>query len=149
MNIYVASSWRNDHHPSVVKALRELGHEVYDFRNPPKNDILNWDGKHPWWENLTYEEKLNLLTNPVAQKAFRVDMNELMTCDMCVLVLPSGRSAHLEFGYACGKLLCRTVVLLDDKEPELMTLMADKLCKNLEELVEYVGKPGAFMKGEK
>ena len=32
--IYVASSWRNREQPSVVKALREAGHEVYDFRNP-------------------------------------------------------------------------------------------------------------------
>ena len=33
--IYVASSWRNAFYPDVVKALREAGHEVYDFRNPP------------------------------------------------------------------------------------------------------------------
>ena len=34
--IYVASSWRNQYYPEVVKALREAGHEVYDFRNPPR-----------------------------------------------------------------------------------------------------------------
>lgn len=28
MRIYVASSWRNEHQPAVVKALREEGHEV-------------------------------------------------------------------------------------------------------------------------
>ena len=33
--IYVASSWRNQHYPEVVRRLREAGHEVYDFRNPP------------------------------------------------------------------------------------------------------------------
>ena len=33
--IYVASSWRNEFQPEVVKTLRALGHEVYDFRNPP------------------------------------------------------------------------------------------------------------------
>ena len=32
--IYVASSWRNVFYPDVVSALREAGHEVYDFRNP-------------------------------------------------------------------------------------------------------------------
>ena len=35
--IYVASSWRNQYFPEVVKKLREYGHEVYDFRNPPHN----------------------------------------------------------------------------------------------------------------
>ena len=34
--IYVASSWRNAYYPEVVKRLREYGHEVYDFRNPPQ-----------------------------------------------------------------------------------------------------------------
>ena len=33
--IYVASSWRNKYFPEVVTRLREAGHEVYDFRNPP------------------------------------------------------------------------------------------------------------------
>lgn len=36
MRIYVASSWRNTYYPSVVSALREAGHDIYDFRNPPK-----------------------------------------------------------------------------------------------------------------
>jgi len=33
--IYVASSWRNEYYPEVVEKLREAGHNVYDFRNPP------------------------------------------------------------------------------------------------------------------
>ena len=36
--IYVASSWRNEFYPEVVEKLREAGHEVYDFRNPPSGD---------------------------------------------------------------------------------------------------------------
>ena len=36
--IYVASSWRNEYYPEVVEKLREAGHEVYDFRNPPSGD---------------------------------------------------------------------------------------------------------------
>ena len=33
--IYVASSWKNPYQPDVVKKLREQGHQVFDFRNPP------------------------------------------------------------------------------------------------------------------
>ena len=36
--IYVASSWRNVYYSDVVEKLREAGHEVYDFRNPPSGD---------------------------------------------------------------------------------------------------------------
>ena len=37
-NIYVASSWRNEYYPEVVAKLREAGHDVFDFRNPPSGD---------------------------------------------------------------------------------------------------------------
>jgi hypothetical protein len=35
VKIYVASSWRNAEQPEIVGLLRDLGHEVYDFKNPP------------------------------------------------------------------------------------------------------------------
>ena len=38
MHIYVASSGRNTYYPEVVQALRDAGHEVYDFRYPPTGD---------------------------------------------------------------------------------------------------------------
>ena len=34
MHFYVASSWKNTYYLGVVQALRDAGHEVYDFRNP-------------------------------------------------------------------------------------------------------------------
>ena len=30
--IYLASSWRNERQPELVRTLRQAGHEVYDFR---------------------------------------------------------------------------------------------------------------------
>ena len=43
--IYVASSWRNEYYPEVVAKLREAGHDVYDFRNPPSGDPgFKWSG---------------------------------------------------------------------------------------------------------
>ncbi len=36
--IYVASSWRNEYFYEVVAELRDAGHNVYDFRNPPSGD---------------------------------------------------------------------------------------------------------------
>lgn len=32
---YLASLWRNPNQPQAVQMLRDAGHEVYDFRNPP------------------------------------------------------------------------------------------------------------------
>jgi nucleoside 2-deoxyribosyltransferase len=57
--------------------------------------------------------------------------------DAGVLLLPCGRSAHLEAGYfvGSGKPL---FVLLADGEPELMYRMATRLCVNLFELIDAI-----------
>lgn len=125
--IYVASSWRNQFQPGVVEALRSDGHEVYDFRNPPNRSGFSWrqvsDVPPSEW---TTAEWRNVLTHPVAVAGFGADMGALRDCDVCVLVLPCGRSAHLELGWAAGAGK-RTIVLaaptLD--EPELMVKMCD------------------------
>lgn len=46
--IYVASSWRNVFQQDVVNILRDLGHEVYDFKNPPHgNGGFKWSDIDP------------------------------------------------------------------------------------------------------
>lgn len=138
MKIYVASSWRNLLQPGVVEALRSLGHDVYDFRNPGPDD------RGFVWSQCATPERLKdprryrdeVLTHPIAQAGFANDMNALRDADATVLVLPCGRSAHLELGWATGAGQ-RTLVLLDDplSEPELMYLMNAHLCASLEELL--------------
>jgi hypothetical protein len=80
-----------------------------------------------------------VLTHPIAKAAFAKDMDALKNADATVLVLPCGRSAHLELGYAVGAGQ-RTVVLLDDpiSEPELMHLMCDAICTSMDEVLEAV-----------
>lgn len=103
MRIYVASSWRNPWQPGVVALLREVGHEVYDFRQPvPGEDGFRWseiDGGWQSWEPHVYRAALK---HPVAEHGFKRDVDALRGCDACVLVLPCGASAHLELGWACG-----------------------------------------------
>ena len=55
--VYVASSWRNQYYPDVVKKLREYGHEVYDFRNPPHNHgAFYWKDIDPEFDKWTVEQ---------------------------------------------------------------------------------------------
>lgn len=139
MKIYIASSWRNDRQPEVVVALQTAGHDVYDFRNPKPGD----QGFR--WREVANANQLcdpqkfrdEVLTHPRAREGFESDMNALRNSDACVLVLPCGRSAHLELGWATGQGK-RTIVLLTDPldEPELMYLMNDRLCVSIEEVVE-------------
>lgn len=141
MKIYVASSWKNTVQPSVVKALREAGHTVYDFKNPAPGD-------HGFgWKQCATEEQLKnprlfrdeVLTHPIARAGYDKDMGALRAANVTVLVLPCGRSAHLELGIAAG-VGQKTVVLLDDplSEPELMYLACTKLCANMKEVLDAV-----------
>lgn len=121
MKIYVASSWRNVIQPEIVQILRGLGHEVYDFRNPaPGNTGFSWSEIDPNWQEWTPEEYRAALQHPIAIGGYQFDINALRDCDACVLVLPSGRSASWEFGYAMGQGKRGVVVQLGKVEPELM-----------------------------
>lgn len=142
MNIYVATSWRNGRQPEVVRALRAAEHEVYDFRAPePGNNGFHWSAIDPEWKAWDPAEFVAALQHPVAENGFDFDLNALDECEACVLVLPCGRSAHLEAGYAigCGK---PTFILLADGEPELMYKMATVLCTSLDELLWHCNNWG-------
>jgi hypothetical protein len=134
MNIYVASSWRNERQPAVVEALRSAGHEVYDFRNPPSSTGFNWSEIDHEWQAWTPEQFREALEHPVAVDGFCSDMDALVACDACVLVLPCGRSAHLEAGWALGAGK-HVIVLLSQCEPELMYRMTPHLCCSMDELL--------------
>ena len=93
--IYVASSWRNEFYSEVVEKLREAGHEVYDFRNPPSGDPgFKWicvSEDFMEWSHVQYRD---MLQHPKAERQFHNDIVAMEGCDVCVLVLPCGRSRN-------------------------------------------------------
>lgn len=136
MKLYVASSWRNQIQQQIVEVLRNEGHEVYDFKNPePGNNGFHWSEIDPEWKAWDPEIFRKALTHPIANAGFASDMKALKECDACVLVLPSGRSAHLEAGYAIGAGK-PTIVLLQEGEPELMYKMTPFVCLNIQEIID-------------
>ena len=121
--------------------LRSGGHDVYDFRNPaPGNNGFSWREIHPDWENWTPQQYRDALEHPVAKQGFNHDITALRECDACVLVLPSGRSASWEFGYALGQGKKGAVVMFDTCEPELMYL-GNPILTNPNELFDWAGIP--------
>lgn len=138
--IYVASSWRCEFRPAIVLLLRQEGHKVYDFRHPSEgNNGFAWSSidKH-WqmWDTATYREAL---TDPVAEAGFNLDFEAMKWADACVLVLPCGRSAHLEAGYFVGAGKPLHIFIPEKCEPELMYKMATSICMNYTELLKALG----------
>lgn len=150
MKIYLASSWRNMYQPNMVELLRSAGHDVYDFRHPPGGDHLgfSWSdtiedpNEVPWteWDVARY---LVALASPIASAGFASDFGAMQRADAGVLLLPCGRSAHLEAGWMIGA--GKPVwIVLDESEfpapggsnPELMYRMAKRLVRSASELVD-------------
>lgn len=139
MRIYVASSWRNPKQPEVIERLRSIGHEVYDFRNPsPGNTGFSWSEIDPNWQDWDASCYLAALDHPLAEAGFHSDFQAMEWADVCVLVQPCGRSAHLEMGWFIGR--CKTtIMMLDDHiEPELMVKMCDEVVDGLDSLTEVL-----------
>ncbi len=133
--IYVASSWRNGYFHEVVKRLREAGHEVYDFRNPPHGGAgFHWsdiDPNAPAWTYAQYAEGLH---PPLAERQFQADIDALTWADTCVLVLPCGRSAHTEAGWMAGAGKRVIAYIPEMVEPELMYKLFAGVAGSLDEL---------------
>ena len=125
MKIYTASSWRNERYPAVVNALKAEGYEVYDFRNPwDEGAAFNWEQIDPNWENWGAYEFVEALKHPLSERAFKSDKAGMDWADVCVLILPSGKSSHMEAGYMAGK--GKPVhILLDGGRPELTYKLAN------------------------
>jgi hypothetical protein len=138
MNIYVASSWRNEIQPSVVRALREAGHDVYDFKNPCEGgNGFHWSEIDPNWREWSPQKYRECLDHPVAEAGYRSDMDAMEWADIFVGVQPFGRSASLEMGWAAGHGK-PTILLLEKGEPELMVKMLDEIVCSVDELLGVV-----------
>lgn len=141
MNIYVASSWRNGMQSAVVHLLRCARFEVYDFKNPKEdNHGFSWKKIEPDWQNWTVEQYLKALQSPIAEAGFNLDYDAMKAADCCVLVLPCGRSAHLEAGYFVGANKPLHIYLPEPKtEPELMYKMATSITTDTMTLLKELG----------
>ena len=118
MKIYLIGSLSNPRIPEVGQALRSLGHNVFDdwFSSGPDTDVFWY--KYEQKRGRTFKEALNGFH---AKHAFALDKYHLDMAEAAVLVLPAGRSAHLELGYMAGK--GKPAYILLEKEPERFDIM--------------------------
>jgi hypothetical protein len=149
--VYVASSWRNPIYPDVLSALRSAGIGHYDFRNPNDQTGFSWkevggadiapDGFAPpkGADLVPVDQYLRMLAHPRARGGFDVDFAHLRQADTCILILPCGRSAHLELGWAAAAGKNTAILLEDPAEPELMYRMVDYLAPDLDDLLRWLG----------
>lgn len=133
--IYLIGSLRNEQVQVIAQQIRErTGHTVYDdwFSAGPKADD-HWQ-EHQNYKGLTFKEAL---AGEAAQHVFHFDKKFLDRSDTVVLLLPAGKSGHLEFGYAIGH--GSEGFILFDAVPERYDVMynfASEVFFNVDELIE-------------
>jgi hypothetical protein len=138
--VYVASSWRNALQPVLVNILRQAEIDCYDFRNPEGGTGFHWSEVGVDSAGETPEDYLAGLDRPRSIAGFEADFAAMQKADTFVLVLPCGRSAHLELGWAVGAGK-RTAIFLGEQPviPELMYRMADLITPSTVELLAWLG----------
>ena len=110
LKIYLASSWKNAEFVMVLeKLLAQQGFEIYNFCNPDAGhfsfniaeELTNAGCK------LTDVDAISALTHPVIadsfKEAYKCDKEAIDWCNCLIMLMPCGRSAHLEAGYAKGQ----------------------------------------------
>ena len=147
LKIYLASSWQNKEYEQVLNTLRLEGYETYDFKHPddfkhPENKELSsfgWEKLDKEYNRWTCSDFKKALNHPETIKAFQKDFQAMQEADLCVLLLPCGRSAHSEAGWMKGN--GKKVFILDLSEnpkPELMYRMYDDYLTETQELIERI-----------
>jgi hypothetical protein len=130
--IYLIGALKNLEIPKVGKALRDLGFDVFDEWWSASPDADEWWQEHERFKGKTYKEAIN---GYHANCVFNFDKQHLDRSDIGVLVMPAGRSGHIELGYLVGK--GKAGYILFDGEPERFDVMyrfANDVCFSLEEL---------------
>lgn len=149
--IYIASSWKNPYQQQLVEELRKRGHKVYDFKHPcGRNDSVVWESvsvtqnlRSAYKENcLKGDEFKRMLSDRQSIKRFDEHFAAMQDADTCVLLLPAGRSSHIEAGHMNG--MGKRVFVMDTSKtvtPELMYLALDDYFFDFEDLYKALEIP--------
>lgn len=141
MKIYIASSWKNQARClEVAKLLRARGHEVDCFCDGSTGRYsFHWSEMVAREEDLASFDQFRFMRDPRSDRAFDEDFKFIQWAEACVLLLPSGKSAHLEGGYIKGS--GRLLYILGDFPPgefELMYKWADGVFRYDDDLADFL-----------
>lgn len=142
VRVYIASSWRNPIYDSMREYLTACDFEVYDFKN--EETAFRWEDVDPDWDRIgddivNHVRFETLMSNPAVKKAYNADFEALRHSDIVILLLPAGRSAHLEAGWAVGHGKVVIVYVYGRMNPvEVMYAMLGKVFDDLEDLLAWL-----------
>jgi nucleoside 2-deoxyribosyltransferase len=117
-SIYLIGALANPQIPHFANRLRRAGFDVFDQWWAPGPHADSYLRHYTQIRKLTFRETLR---DYAATHVFNFDKTHLDRCDMAVMLMPAGKSGHLELGYTIGK--GKPGYILFDKEPHRLDIM--------------------------
>ena len=133
---FIASRWRNrDNVRLLSKKLREKDFSVYCFIDEEQS--LNDPNEDPEEEMKKFETIVDWRNNPAVKAMFDGDMNALRDSETLIMLLPAGKSAHMEAGaaYGMGK---KCIIVGEQKETESLYFIFNEWHPTIEELLNHI-----------
>lgn len=119
-DFFVSGRWRNrDNVIALTQSIRAKGYDVYCFLEAAHSIHRVDNDPHKDMEEF---EKLNWRNDPYVKEVFDADMNGQKNSDIFVMLLPAGKSCHIEAGaaYGMGK---KCILIGEQKEAESLYLI--------------------------
>lgn len=130
---FVAARFRNKEEAArLTNLLRKAGKSVYFFAESRASiqhvGALDGDGEQSM---KNFEAIGDWRNHAGVREVFETDMNALRDSKALILLLPAGKSAHMEAGvaYGMGK---KTIVIGEQKETETLYLIFDEHYDSIE-----------------
>jgi nucleoside 2-deoxyribosyltransferase len=135
-SIYLIGSLRNQEIPVIGDTLRAEGFDAFDEWHSAGKEADDEFQAYRLGRGLSYRQALNTYA---AKHIFSFDKYHLDRCDAAVLVMPAGKSGHLEAGYMAGT--GKPVFVLFNGEPERFDQMyqfCTDVCFSVKELIDAI-----------
>lgn len=100
MKCYVIGSLRNPAVPELGNELRAMGFDAFDdWYGAGETADDSWQA-YEEYRGRTYDVALY---GAAATNIYEFDRRHLDSSEFCVMLLPAGKSGHIEFGYIVGQ----------------------------------------------
>lgn len=137
--LYLIGSLRNDRIPILAQSIRDAnpGMEVFDDWYSAGPEADDYWKEHQKSKGLTYAEALE---GHAAKNVFNFDRRHLDRATHALLVLPAGKSGHMEIMYATYSVKAKTAILLDPEDVrwDVMYQFVPNILNNDEEIQEWL-----------
>lgn len=134
--LYLIGSLRN---PRVQELAAEFRKALPDWEVFDDWQAAGPEADDYWrdYEKSKGHDFITALKGHAAQHVFNFDKGHLDTSDAAILILPAGKSGHLELGYMVGKGKYTAIMLDDDPDRfDVMYAFVNRVTRNLKDIVE-------------